>query len=145
MTVGHLVRRFLGSLSSREVSAADLGWAHSMLLPGEAALWDRMVVQDRRHSIQVARRFVHLMPDASRDHVAAALLHDVGKVECDLGTTMRVVATLVGPRTERFRRYHRHEAIGVALAEAAGSSAATLDLLEWHGAAAPLLRAADHL
>ena len=55
-------------------------------------------------------------PAADRAEVAGALLHDVGKVEAGLGTFGRVVATVVGPRTERFRTYHDHEAIGARLA-----------------------------
>ncbi len=145
MTVVHLVRRFFGSLSRAEPVTADVRWAHSFLLPGEVALWNRMSVQDRRHSIVVAKRFAGRMPDAIRDHIAGALLHDVGKVECGLGTTMRVVATVVGPRTERFRRYHQHELIGLRLAEDAGSSSATLELLRWQGPAADVLRVADHV
>ena len=45
--------------------------------------------------------------------LAAALLHDVGKVEAGLGTTGRIVATLVGPvvpasMTPRLGRIGRH-------------------------------------
>ena len=77
----------------------------------------------------MARRFVDLCPVASRDHVAAALLHDVGKTRSDLSTGERVLATLVGPRTRRFREYHDHERIGWDMCREAGSSPATLDLL----------------
>lgn len=56
-----------------------------------------MALSDQRHSLVVAQRFVTLKPDAQRDHIAAALLHDVGKVESDLGIAMRVIATLIGP------------------------------------------------
>ena len=45
--------------------------------------------------------------DVDRDEMAAALLHDVGKVECGLGTFGRVAATVVGPRTQRFRSVPR--------------------------------------
>ena len=54
--------------------------------------------QDRRHSALVGQRFAAMDPDAPRELVAGALLHDVGKIECGLGTFSRVAATLVGPR-----------------------------------------------
>jgi len=88
-----------------------------------------MSAPDRRHAITVARRFEMLVPDASRDQLAAALLHDVGKTVADLSTFERVVATLVGGRTRRFRQYHDHEALGLDLCRGAGSSERTLALL----------------
>lgn len=146
MTISlHLARRFFLSLSRREPAAADVDWAHQLLLPAEAALWDRMVVQDKRHSIMVARRFADMAPEAGRAELAGALLHDVGKVDCGLGTFQRVVATMVGPRTRRFRHYRDHERIGVELLRAAGSVPATIDLVTWQGAFAATLMAADDL
>jgi predicted HD phosphohydrolase len=113
------------------------------LEPGERALWDRMGAADRRHAVEVARRFVARRPDASRAEVAGALLHDVGKLAADLGTSGRVVATIVGPRTARFRLYHDHEAIGGRLVADAGADPVTVALVEGHGEAAGDLRAAD--
>jgi hypothetical protein len=141
--LGHLARRFFGSWSRTEPPAEDVEWATAFLLPGEAELWRRMAVADRRHSIEVARRFVAARPDATREEVAGSLLHDVGKTEAGLGTVGRVVATIVGPRTERFRRYHDHEAIGARLAASVGSPAATVALIEGTGPAAEDLHAAD--
>ena len=75
--------------------------------------------------------------------MAGALLHDCGKVESGLGTFGRVLATVVGPRTDRFRAYHDHEAIGAALAAAAGADPVTTALIEGRGPAAADLLAAD--
>ena len=62
-------------------------WAESHLLAAEVELWRRMSNQDRRHAIEVARRFAwRCAPDADRAAMAGALLHDVGKVEAGLGT-----------------------------------------------------------
>ena len=139
----HLARRFWGSLSRAEPMAADVEWAHRILLPAEAELWNRQPVQDRRHTVEVARRFVSLAPDATPSEVAGALLHDIGKLEAGLGTFSRVVATVVGPRTERFRKYHAHEPIGARMLREAGSAEATIDLVQGHGPRASTLRTAD--
>lgn len=141
----HLARRFATSLSRREPPAAEAAWGLGHLLPSEAQLWRRMAVQDRRHSLLVARRFAERLPDHSRAELAAALLHDVGKVDCGLGTWRRVAATLVGPRTPAFRRYHDHERLGAALLAEAGSDGITIELVLGRGRAAAALRAADDI
>jgi hypothetical protein len=142
-TLAHLARRFRGSLSSDEPSAADLAWVQTQLLPSEAALWNRMAVQDRRHSIEVARRFAALRPKATPSEMAGALLHDVGKQVAGLGTFARVAATVAGPRTTRFRQYHDHESLGAAMLADAGSDPVTVALVLGQGSAAADLRAAD--
>lgn len=141
----HLVRRFVTSLSRKPPSTGDSDWAEGQLLPAEAELWARMTVQDRRHSILVARRFVELAPDATRAEVAGALLHDVGKLASGLGTFSRVVATLVGPRTDRFRAYHDHERLGAEMLAAAGSPLVTVELVQGRGEHAAALRHADNI
>jgi hypothetical protein len=142
-SVAHLARRFRGSLSRAEPDAADVAWVAGQLLPAELDLWAAMAVQDRRHSIEVAQRFIGLAPGAERPAVAAALLHDVGKQVAGLGTVQRVVATVVGPRTKRFRDYHLHEPLGAALLREAGSDDATVGLVEGRGPLAAVLRRAD--
>jgi hypothetical protein len=141
---GHLVRRFLSSLSSRPLDPADTAWAESFLLESEAQLWRRFDPPDRRHAIAVARRFAS-KATWTRDEMAGALLHDIGKLDSGLGTAARVVATVVGPRTERFRRYHDHEQIGADMLIAAGSSSVTIELVRGRGRAAAALADADHL
>lgn len=141
---GHLVRRFLSSLSSRAPDASDTAWAESFLLDGELQLWRRFDSPDRRHAITVARRFAS-MATWTRDEMAGALLHDIGKLDSDLGTAGRVVATVVGPRTERFRRYHEHERIGADMLKVAGSSPVTVDLVRGRGTAAAALADADDI
>jgi hypothetical protein len=144
-TLIHLTKRFAGSLPRRAPAPADEVWAKGFMAPWEIALWRRMSNADRRHAITVARRFVAFRPDATRDEMVGALLHDVGKIESGLGTFARVVATVVGPRTDRFRTYHDHEAIGAAWLEAQGSSSVTVDLVRRLGPAAHALEHADDL
>lgn len=139
----HLALRFFGSLSAAPPRVGDEVWAEDHLLPAEITLWRRMPNQDRRHSIKVARRFVGLRPGATRAEIAGALLHDVGKIECGLGTWGRVVATVVGGRTERFRTYHDHERIGAELTSIAGSDPVTVDLVAERGPAYDLLQRCD--
>jgi hypothetical protein len=97
---------------------------------------------DRRHAVGVARRTVaELGEDATRPIVAAALLHDVGKVESGFGPWRRAIATVLGflgghARAERWRtgrppldrvgRYLCHDAIGADLLSAAGSDPVTV-------------------
>ena len=81
----------------------------------ERELWVQLSNQDRRHSIGVAQRFDDVRGGASRAEIAGALLHDVGKIECGLGTFGRVAATIVGATDGTFRAYHDHEEIGARL------------------------------
>lgn len=77
---------------------------------------------DRRHALAVARRTVEALGAGTpRPVVAAALLHDVGKVEVAFGPFRRVVATLV--------------------ARAVGPSR----VRGWHGAGGPKGRAGSYL
>lgn len=132
----HLARRFAGSLSPRPPSATDEGWARSHLGAGERAIWDRLSNPDRRHAVGVARDVVaRLGADATRPVVAAALLHDSGKIDSGLGTFARVGATLwAGVRGReraavggsRVARYLRHDELGAAALAAAGADPLTV-------------------
>jgi hypothetical protein len=94
---GHLIRRFLGSLRPGGPSRVDDEWARAEMLPGEVTLWERMSNPDRRHAVGVAREVQRALgQEASRPVLAAALLHDVGKIESGLRTYGRVIATLCG-------------------------------------------------
>ena len=139
----HLAARLFVSLSTRPPEPDEDAWAESHLLASEVELWRRMSNQDRRHSAKVARRFIAAMPDATRPQIAGALLHDVGKIECGLGTWGRVLASVVGGRTRRFRLYHDHESIGARLAQAAGSDPSTVELIDEQGPAYATLRDCD--
>ena len=128
---GHLVRRFFGSLRPGGPPPADEAWARDALLAGERVLWDRMSGPDRRHAVGVARRTeAALGHRATRPVVAAALLHDVGKVESGFGTFARVGVTMaagvvgherLSRRPGRVGQYVRHDQVGADLLVAAGS------------------------
>jgi hypothetical protein len=143
--LSHLTRRFFGSLRPGGPSTVDQTWAEAQLLPGEQAIWCRLSGPDRRHSAAVAREVELILgPSAARPVLAAALLHDCGKVESGLRTPGRVVATVLGAtvvRTpeevsrwatsnSRVRRsigqYRLHPEIGAEMLVAAGSDSLTV-------------------
>lgn len=144
--IGHLAKRALSSLDNRPLSGAHIERAERILNLDEFELWWKMQPRDQLHSIVVLDRFLNIIPYAKREEQAAALLHDIGKTCAPLGWTMRVVATIVGPRGKRFRAYHDHEALGLSLL-ANISSERTLALLA--GTAEPFyvdaLRRADEI
>ena len=140
----HLVRRFVTSLPPTPPPVEDEVWADDHLLPGERTLWVQLSNQDRRHSIGVAQRFDDARGGASRAEIAGALLHDIGKIECRLGTFGRVAATIVGGQTERFRAYHDHEEIGTRMVAESGSDPATVELVAEAGSAYEQLKACDY-
>ena len=148
MSVGHLVRRFLGSLSRRRPGEDDQAWVAARLLVGEQELWARLGPADQRHLVAVARRVeADLGPEATRPVLAAALLHDVGKLASHLSTYGRVVATLsikaagrdtadAWTETQGFTRrvglYAQHEALGADMLALAGSDPLTVALVREH-------------
>jgi hypothetical protein len=131
----------VGALAPWGPPAADERWARAHLRPGEAGLWDRMGGPDRRHAVAVAREVERRLGPLAPDVAAAALLHDVGKVEAGLGTLARVPATLLGAAGGRARwrawaarrgplgrvgRYLGHDALGADLLAAAGAAPLTV-------------------
>ncbi len=133
----HLVGRFFGSLWPGGPPPRAEEWACSKLSEGERRLWRRMSGPDRRHAVAVARRVEDALgAGAHRPVLAAALLHDVGKVEAALGTMGRVAATmarLAGRRPGgRMERYLRHDVLGAELLEGAGSHPLTVTWAREH-------------
>ena len=139
---GHLVKRFFGSLAPVGPRSSDAAWAEAQLLEAEVDVWRRMSRQDRRHAAGVARRVeVALGDEATRPVLAAALLHDCGKVVAGLGTYGRVIATLsvklagtdvamAWSETRGFTRrvglYVEHPRLGADLLGLAGSAPLTV-------------------
>lgn len=145
---GHLARRFFGSLRPGGPPEAERAWVEDVLSEAEYRLWARQYGPDRRHTVEVARGVErHLGHEATKPVLAAALLHDIGKIDADLRTWGRVVATMsakvAGPDTARlwikstgFTRkvglYLHHPEIGADLLEMAGSDPLTIAWAEEH-------------
>jgi hypothetical protein len=155
----HLGVRFLGALAPVGPRSSSEQWALGHLLPTERELFVSMSGADRRHAVGVARRALRLAEQQHLDvsepggaFVAAALLHDVGKIDARLGTFGRVWATLAALGLGRDRviawekladpagarggamarqgakmaRYLQHDRIGAELLEGAGSDQLTI-------------------
>lgn len=151
----HLAGRFFAALSPVGPTPADDLWALNHLHTGEQALWRRMSGPDRRHAVGVARDSIDLLghDQARREVIAAALLHDVGKVESSFGTFARAGITLAAMVVgrSRLRRwagdpsgdgrpslrprvglYLTHDRLGATLLERAGSQALTVSWAAEH-------------
>ena len=170
--IGHYIRRFFTSLSTRPPTAADEAWVETLVSPADLLLFRRLSNTDRRHLVRCARMVdADLGPGADSVWVQAALLHDVGKFDAHLGVFGRVfvtvIATVVGPTRVtswgansgwrgRVASYQRHGEIGAGEIRAAGGpeEAALWSELHHHPdqfAASPIppeivavLDAADH-
>ncbi len=143
----HLVKRFTSSWSRKDVTEDELNMVRSLLTASEFNLWNQFSIADRRHSVEVTQRFAVLLPGASREQRAGVLLHDIGKIQSNLSTLMRVCATLVGARTKRFRLYHQHEEIGITMLRDAGSHADVIAVLNQscNAEVAAAFRSADNI
>jgi HD domain len=134
----HLAGRFFGALRPGGPSPDDEEWVARLLEPGELELWRRQTGHDRRHTVAVARRVEVALaggPHAGDPrYLAAALLHDVGKLAAGLSIPSRVLATVfaraaggaLGDWEERpgLRRrialYGRHGELGADMIRLAG-------------------------
>jgi hypothetical protein len=141
MKLVHLVKRFFGSIVPVGPSKKNEVWAAQTLLPEQRKLWFRMSRADRRHAVAVARRAERALGhEAAPAVLAAALLHDIGKLDSRLSTYGRVIATVagvVGGRdmaaqwskasgfTRRVGLYLRHAELGGDMLVMAGSDPLT--------------------
>jgi len=95
----HLVGRFFASLVPLPVRTGDRAWVVKVLRPEELDVWSRLSLADRRESVAVARRTDAALAGTEYDGdprwLAAALLHDVGKLDARFGPVRRSLATAV--------------------------------------------------
>ena len=138
----HLAKRFFGALGRAPIGESQIELVQTTLLDSEFALWSAMMSIDKKHSIKVMSRFMQIYPQATVTQMRASLLHDVGKLESNLGVFERVLATIVGERGSRFAKYHAHEKIGAQMLRQAGSDEETWQLVAGEVSDSPQLRTA---
>jgi hypothetical protein len=124
------------------VSAPERAAMADWLTPAQLAVFDAMHVADRRHGLDVVAA---LRKGGMRDTevLLAGLLHDAGKgdtglvarVVYSLGTARmrwveRTVAWLPGMRVA-LERLRTHQETSAGIAEAAGCSPRTVELIRW--------------
>lgn len=145
----HLAKRFWFSLKPKRLSEENLYWTRSHLSENEFAYWEKLSLADQRHSFLVAKQAEYEIGKQGKEFIAAALLHDIGKLESGFGTFGRVFATLCcflfplremekwTERTKGLRRrlvdYAKHPALGAELLRGIGSQQQTITwVLEHH-------------
>ena len=133
-------RHLLARVPARERDAAA-GW----LTASQLAVFDAMHLADRRHGLDVVAA---LREAGERDPevLVAGLLHDAGKGEtgmvprilyslgqAGLGWPARIARLVPGPRAS-LDRLDAHAETSARLAEAAGCSPRTVELIRWQDA-----------
>jgi putative nucleotidyltransferase with HDIG domain len=127
--LGHLVRRFFGSIRPRSLDASDLAFVQGALRPNELACWQELGPADRAESVATARAAVAALGShVDPRWVAAALLHDVGKAQTGFGVIRRSGATALAwgfPRARGWSgaigRYLNHDEVGANRLRQAGA------------------------
>lgn len=147
MRIAYRLRQLRANLSAEPLSEPARQEVSELLTPAELALFDRFSYPDQWHSYRV----LHCLMDAGYNHpdlLKAALLHDVGKIQCPLSVWDRTVIVLGGAlfpsRIERwgqgspegwqrpFVARAQHPEWGAQMAQAAGSRPAVVDLIRRH-------------
>ena len=130
-------RHLLARVPARERDAVA-AW----LRPAELAVFDAMHVADRRHGLDVVAA-LRAGGETDPEVLVAGLLHDAGKGDAGMiprivhalgqagmGWVARVVGWWPGMRAT-LQRLHDHAELSARLAEAAGCSARTVELIRW--------------
>ena len=128
----HLIKRFFSSLSAAPLNDLEQAWVQEVLNVREHDLWCTQAIVVQRHSCDIARRFIEIRSLASRDEIAGALLHDIGKIDAGLGIVARVLATVLPLPTPRFTAYRHHQQRGAQMLKTIGSSDITIGLVAGH-------------
>ncbi len=119
-------------------AAPDDLWALARLTPAEGRLFLRMDARDREHALRVTQALLAGFPAAGDELLAAALLHDSGKLRRPYRVWERVGAGLLpyplarqvpwGPAQVRAR----HPEWGAALIREAGGRERVAELVAAH-------------
>ncbi len=148
MSAAYRVRQF-AQAASAWARPDDEALVRAYLPPAAARLFAAMPRYDRQHALRVLRT-LRERGQTDPDLMAAALLHDVGKSQHPVGSLRlghRVAAVLLrafapgllekmGSRQDGWRRLfyvqQHHAELGAVLAQAAGCSSRTVELIRRH-------------
>jgi len=132
---GHLVGRFFGHLRAQPPGPEDQSFVHDYLDGPCAELFWAQSFPDQRHAVDVARRVSIALPD-DPGAVEAALVHDIGKLQANIGAVSRSIATVLDaacmPMTPRMRTYREHGQHGAAALEEAGCGPLAVAFARYH-------------
>jgi hypothetical protein len=138
--VGHLVGRFFGHISATAPGPDDQRFVHEHLDGTCADLFWFQSSADQRHAVDVARRVSIALPDDT-GAIQAALLHDVGKLEANIGAMSRSIVTVLDsvglPMTARMHSYRDHGQRGAQVLEEAGCGSLAVAFARYHPGPAP--------
>ncbi len=88
----HLADRFFRSLRRTHLSSRSDAWVKSVLTEQEQQVFFAQCLADQRHGAGVGKRSFQLTDSAMVGR--AGVLHDIGKIDCELNTPGRAVATI---------------------------------------------------
>ncbi|MZP43763.1 HD domain-containing protein [Heliobacterium gestii] len=106
-------------------SPAELAWVDAFLTPEERTVFLEMAPADRRHALDVARlcrqavgeQFTEpLTAEEEQLLLKAALLHDMGKRNGDIGLFHRILYVLLAARLGKYKGFHSWPLVGKPLA-----------------------------
>lgn len=127
----HLVRRFFGFLRADPLTPKEQQHVAGLLRPILARAFFAQRHEDQRHGLDVQQR-----AGRSQERAEAALLHDIGKTESDVGAVGRSLATLargIGlPTRGRWLSYLDHSSIGSEELSSLGASNLTIAFARHH-------------
>lgn len=116
----HLVRRFFGFLTAKPLTPKEQHHVQRLLPPPLARAYFAQRYEDQRHAFDVEQRI------GSETCAQAALLHDIGKTDPDLGAISRSLATIwngIGlPTTGRWQGYLSHGPTGADMLAEIGAN-----------------------
>jgi HD-GYP domain-containing protein (c-di-GMP phosphodiesterase class II) len=118
----HLTMRFFGALSPAAPRPSDVDWAATILTPANYAQWKLQPRHDQRHTVRVARtvqaRLAGTPDEGDSRWLAAALLHDIGKLDVSRDLLYKAARLT----KEEYEQMQQHVAKGVAMLEPVGGS-----------------------
>lgn len=132
----HLIRRFFGFVLAEPLTPGEQQQVRDTLGPDLARLFFAQRFEDQRHAFAVYERVGY-----SADLAQAALLHDIGKTDSNLGALGRSLATVWGhlgrPTSGRWQSYLAHGSRGARMLENAEADSLAIGFAQYHPGPCP--------